>query len=316
MPSMERSPADTDSARSQASEAFRAVLNACCENLERARGLVGDAVAQLLASFLNLRKIVDHQHAVLLSITDSLSQNGKGEGFTGATIHLVNEFVEQVVRVSHESMRIIDQLHETGGHVENIVEHADKIDGLARETRFIAMNARIETQRAGESGRTFKVVAEEVKRLAKASSELSVRIRREVSACHASLQTTHRTAASLAGHDMTSAIESRGAIVTAIEKLSEVNTTLQDTLVSVGTMVDDAVRALQFEDMVMQLLVDTMGRLRKLSLLTSEVFSATSSSSPTANDQRLAEFSRDLQSLQRVGSVTQASVDQGSVELF
>ena len=311
---MDRTSGDRQG-KNQAGDAFRAALDACCENLERARGLVGDAVAQLLASFLNLRKIVDHQHSVLLSITDSLRQNGQGEGFTGATIQLVNEFVEQVVRVSHESMRIIDQLHETGGHVDNIVEHADKIDGLARETRFIAMNARIETQRAGESGRTFKVVAEEVKRLAKASSELSVHIRREVSECHASLQTTHRTAASLAGHDMNSAIESRGAIIGAIEKLSEVNVTLQETLVSVGNMVDDAVRALQFDDMVNQLLVDTVGRLRKLGLMTHEMFEVTGAAEG-GNQDRIATLSRNLQGLTHVGSVSQASVDGGSVELF
>jgi len=313
---MDRTSAELSDSRSDASAAFRAAIDACCENLERARGLVSDAVAQLLASFLNLRRIVDHQHAVLLSITDSLRQNGQGEGFTGATIHLVNEFVEQVVRVSHESMRIIDQLHETGGHVDNIVEHADKIDGLARETRFIAMNARIETQRAGESGRTFKVVAEEVKRLAKASSELSVHIRREVSECHASLQTTHRTAASLAGHDMNTAIESRGAIIGAIEKLSEVNSTLQDTLVSVGQMVDDAVRALQFEDMVMQILVDTMDRLRKLGLIANELFSTADSPRSELDNGRMAALSIDLHGLARVGSVSQASVNQGSVELF
>ena len=299
--------------RAQMGEAFRTALEVCCGNLERARGLVTDAVAQLLASFLSLRKLVDHQHAVLLSITDSLRQNGKTEGFTGATIHLVHEFVEQVVRVSHESMRIIDQLHTTGGHVDTIVEHADKIDDLARETRFIAMNARIETQRAGESGRTFKVVAEEVKRLAKASSELSVRIRREVSECHSSLQTTHRTAAGLAGHDMTSAIESRGAIVGAIEKLGEVNTTLQETLVSVGAMVDDAVRALQFEDMVTQLLVDTINRLRKLSLMSNEMLGG---SRRDEDSQQLAALSLELKGLSHVGSVSQASVDHGSVELF
>jgi methyl-accepting chemotaxis protein len=294
-------------------EAFRVAIDACCSNLERARSLVGDAVAQLLASLSNLRKLVDHQHAVLLSITDSLRQNGKNEGFTGATVQLVHEFVEQVVRVSHESMRIIDQLHTTGTHVDTIVEHADKIDDLARETRFIAMNARIETQRAGESGRTFKVVAEEVKRLAKASSELSVRIRREVSECHSSLQTTHRTAAGLAGHDMTSAIESRGAIVGAIEKLGEVNTTLQETLVSVGAMVDDAVRALQFEDMVMQLLTDTTNRLRKLSMMSGEMLAG---SEAHASPARLDALASELRGLGLVGSVSQASVDHGSVELF
>jgi methyl-accepting chemotaxis protein len=293
-------------------DALRGALDVCCENLERARSLVSDAVAKLLATFLGLRTVVDHQHAVLLSITDSLRQNGKNEGFTGATIQLVHEFVEQVVRVSHESMRIIDQLHTTGGHVDTIVEHADKIDDLARETRFIAINARIETQRAGESGRTFKVVAEEVKRLARASSDLSVRIRREVSECHASLQLTHRTAAGLAGHDMSTAIESRGAIVGAIEKLAEVNTTVQETLVSVGQMVDDAVRALQFEDMVNQLLTDTVQRLRKLSSMSKEMLG----SGAGHGGEHAALLSQELEGLRRIGSVSQATVEQGSVELF
>jgi methyl-accepting chemotaxis protein len=304
----------SEDARSNVQEAFRGAIAVCCGNLERARALVGDAVAKLLATFTGLRNVVDHQHEVLLSITDSLRQNGKGEGFTGATIQLVHEFVEQVVRVSHESMRIIDQLHATGVHVDRIVEHADKIDDLARETRFIAINARIETHRAGESGRTFKVVAEEVKRLAKASSDLSVHIRREVSEAHASLQLTHRTAAGLAGHDMSTAIESRGAIVGAIEKLAEVNSTVQETLIAVGQMVDDAVRALQFEDMVNQLLTDTLQRLRRLSSMTKDMLAEGSPQSGSVPQLEL--LSQELRGLSHVASVSQASVDHGSVELF
>lgn len=294
-------------------DAYRSALSVCCGNLERARSLVSDAVAKLLASFSGLRHVVDRQHAVLLSITDSLRHNGRSEGFTGATVQLVHEFVEQIIRVSHESMRIIDQLHTTGGHVDRIVEHADKIDDMARETRFIAINARIETQRAGESGRTFKVVAEEVKRLARTSSELSVRIRQEVSECHASLQATHRTASDLAGHDMSTVIESRGSIVGAIEKLSEVNSTVQETLTSVGQMVDDAVRALQFEDMVNQLLTDTVQRLRKLSAMSGEMLGAPSGDSGV---QQITQLSQELRGLSGVGSVSQATVEQGSVELF
>ncbi len=304
----------SEDARSNVQEAFRGAIAACCGNLERARALVGDAVANLLATFAGLRNVVDHQHEVLLSITDSLRQNGKGDSFTGATIQLVHEFVEQVVRVSHESMIIIDQLHTTGVHVDRIVEHADKIDDLARETRFIAINARIETHRAGESGRTFKVVAEEVKRLAKASSDLSVHIRREVSEAHASLQLTHRTAAGLAGHDMSTAIESRGAIVGAIEKLAEVNSTVQETLSAVSQMVDDAVRALQFEDMVNQLLTDTLQRLRRLSSMTKDMLAEGTPQSGSVPHMEL--LSQELRGLSHVASVSQASVDHGSVELF
>lgn len=292
-------------------DAFRGALEVCCSNLERARSLVGDAVARLLATFTHLRQIVDHQHNVLVGITESLRQNGKHDGFAGATVQLVHEFVAQIVRVSEESSRIIEQLQATGVHVDTIVQHADKIHDMARETRFIAINARIETQRAGESGRTFKVVAEEVKRLARHASDMSVRIRGEVSACHESLQLTHRTAAGLAAQDVTDAVASRGAIVAAIEKLAEVSATVQETLISVGGIVDEATRALQFEDMVNQLLTDTVGRLRTLSSMSREMVG-------TANEAGadFSALSRELQGLGRAPSVSQGTVEQGSVELF
>lgn len=293
-------------------EALRKALNVCCGNLERARLLVSDAVANLMANFLKLSGVIDRQHVVLTGIKDSLRLAGKGDGFTGAAIQLVNEFVDQVVRVSHDSMRIIDQLATTGDRVNTIVEHADDIDDLARETRFIAINARIETQRAGDSGRTFRVVAEEVRRLAKAASELSARIRQEVTEAHASLQITHRTAASLAGHDMSTAIVSRGTIVGAIEKLADVNANLQDTLATIGQMVDDTVRALQFEDMVAQLLVDSAQRLRTLENLSADLFDAATPDGP----ERAARLSQELVGLARPPSVSQQTVEKGSVDLF
>ncbi len=283
------------------------------ENIQRARDLVRDATAHLLASFGTLRAVLDDQQGSLATITASITR-GDGSNFTTVASRMVNEFVDEIVRVSHDSMRIIEQLFETSEHVNAIVVRAERIDSLARETRFIALNARIETQRAGEAGRTFKVVADEVKRLAGASAELSTQIRREVDECHKALHATQRTAESLAAHDMSTAIESRASLVATIARLDQINATVEVALKSVGNAVGDAIRALQFEDMVNQLLTDSIRRVQRLGSLMLDALAADRHREEGA--LKLAEITLALRDLGKEGSVLQTSVEQGSVELF
>lgn len=278
-------------------------------SMERARLLVCDAVARLLSSFSVLQTVVGQQRELLLQITGEIRASG-GEGFAKATIQLLDEFVAQVVRVSHESMRMIERLEDTSEHVDCIVQHAKGIDKLARETRFIALNARIETQRTGSAGNAFKVIAEEVKRLAVASAELSDRIRNEVSACHDRLGQARFAAGTLAGHDMTTAIDSHDHVVQLIHKLDSANGAMDATLKNVDDGIAEAVRALQFEDMVNQLLGDAAGKVRKLGAL------LVAAAGAMEGGASVTDLCQAIRELGRQGSVAQTSLDRGSVELF
>lgn len=59
------------------------------------------------------------------------------------------------------------------GHAQAIDRNVATIDEVASRTRLLALNARIEAERAGEAGSGFRIVADEVKHLAKASSTAS-----------------------------------------------------------------------------------------------------------------------------------------------
>lgn len=162
-------------------------INSASEQMTNATGQA-DAVSKdlILATQKQVREIRDAEESVQLMAKSILEVDGSAAKATevGRRTLAATEQGAQAVRNTIAGMDgIREQIQETAKRIKRLGESSqeigeivDLISDITEQTNVLALNAAIQAASAGEAGRGFSVVAEEVQRLAERSGEATRQI--------------------------------------------------------------------------------------------------------------------------------------------
>ncbi|MEW5755485.1 MAG: methyl-accepting chemotaxis protein [Pseudomonadota bacterium] len=212
---------------------------------------VATAINEMTSS---VQEVASNAAAAAKSAEEADKQIMQGKKVINATVESINLLATQVSGAAN----VIHDLEKASDSIGGVL---DVISGIAEQTNLLALNAAIEAARAGEQGRGFAVVADEVRTLAQRTKDSTLEIQKMIERFRAGtveavkvMDQSHRQAqegkghAENAGHafngiaaTVTSITSTTMQIAAAAEEQSAVSEEINRNVHSVAQIVENSV---------------------------------------------------------------------------
>ncbi|HDY8035678.1 TPA: methyl-accepting chemotaxis protein [Vibrio vulnificus] len=190
--------------------------------------MVATAVTELASA---TQEIASHAEQTARAAQDSAASTNDGHALVLHTKSSINSLASELDQASN----VISDLNR---HAQEISTVLATIQGIAEQTNLLALNAAIEAARAGEQGRGFAVVADEVRVLSQRTHSSTEEIKSTIDALQ---QITHRAvnlmenSSKLAGNSVADADKA----TQALEEINTAVTLISDMATQIATAAEE-----------------------------------------------------------------------------
>ncbi|BCY18700.1 hypothetical protein hrd7_25490 [Leptolinea sp. HRD-7] len=258
-------------------------LRRAIENVSRGAQAQAEAVSKMAALTGSLSSSIQQVagNANAVSVESNNAATAAREGST-----TVADTIEGMETIREKVGFSAKKVQEMGNRSDQIGAIVETIDDIASQTNLLALNAAIEAARAGEHGKGFAVVADEVRKLAERSSAAT----KEIGSLIRGIQETVAEA-------VTAMNESAAEVETGTERASKAGTALENIL--------KAAEAVNEQAQLAASAVSQMGSLSNELVAAADDVSAIVEENTAATEEMAAGSNEITQAIDNIASVSE-----------
>ncbi|MCP4322010.1 MAG: methyl-accepting chemotaxis protein [Alteromonadales bacterium] len=160
---------DNSSSLTASAEHSSAIVNANVDSLQQQRSETTQIATAIEEMSATVQEVSRNSNDAMSSTHEVNNKAIESQTVVDNSLQTINELVKDVSEIGS----LISGLHTTASNISNVI---DVIKSIADQTNLLALNAAIEAARAGEQGRGFAVVADEVRTLAQRTQDSTIEI--------------------------------------------------------------------------------------------------------------------------------------------